>query len=100
MKHMASADETSRLRGSSTKPLLKRQAAAITKAGHAVCIRSDGEVDLDIRKVYRVISDVDANTHGLVRVIDESGEDYLYPATYFLPLPLSRRSARIVNQLD
>jgi hypothetical protein len=46
----------------------------------AVCVRNDEyEGALELRKIYEVLEDPDAEPHDLVRVIDESGEDYLYP---------------------
>ena len=54
-----------------------------------VCIRNDGyEVSLERHKIYRVLSDRQATKHGQVRIIDESGEDYLYPADFFLRIDL------------
>ncbi len=50
-----------------------------------LCIRNQGAEDLGPRKVYRVLPDRAAAREGYVRVIDESGEDYLYPAEYFVP---------------
>ena len=45
-----------------------------------VCLDNKGhEVSLERRKIYRILPDADAAKHLLVRVIDESGEDYLYP---------------------
>jgi hypothetical protein len=41
-------------------------------------------------KIYQALPDRDAAKHRQVRVIDESGEDYLYPATFFAPIKLSR----------
>jgi hypothetical protein len=41
-----------------------------------------------VRKVYQSLVDADAARHRLVRVIDESGEDYLYPETFFAPVEL------------
>ncbi len=62
-----------------------------------LCLRNDGADDLEPRKVYQVLPDVSAAREGLARVIDESGEDYLYPAEYFvrvkLPVAVSRRLA-------
>ena len=63
-----------------------------------VCIRNDDyEVSLERRKIYEILPDADAERHGQVRVIDESGEDYLYPANYFvrLDLPQGTREAVI-----
>ena len=50
----------------------------------AVCVQNtDYKVSLELRKLYRVLSDGEAQKAGLLRVVDESGEDYLYPETYF-----------------
>lgn len=54
-----------------------------------VCITYNGAEDLEVRKVYQRIPDEQAALLGFVRVIDESGEDYLYPAAYFAPVELS-----------
>jgi hypothetical protein len=55
----------------------------------AVCINnSDYPASLELHKIYRVLPDVDAATEGDLRVIDESGEDYLYPAEYFVLIQL------------
>lgn len=55
----------------------------------AVCIKNEGyPASLEVRKIYKVIADTYAATHQYIRVIDESGEDYLYPADYFVPLRL------------
>jgi len=50
---------------------------------------------LDVRKVYRVRADPGARSRKLLRVIDESGEDYLFPEKWFVPIDLSRAAARI-----
>lgn len=53
----------------------------------AICINNtDYAAALEKRKIYQVIPDEQATAHGLVRIIDESGEDYLYPTTYFIPI--------------
>jgi hypothetical protein len=55
----------------------------------ALCVRDGGHPEsLEVRKVYRVLPDTDALSHGLVRVVDESGEDYLYPVDLFVPIHL------------
>lgn len=53
-----------------------------------VCIRNDDCEDLEVRKIYRVLSDEAAAADGLLRIVDESGEDYLYPANLFLQIEL------------
>ena len=63
-------------------------------ARFAVCVRNEGAEDLEPRKVYQVLPDREAGREGLVRVIDESGEDYLYPSEYFAPVRLPVAIAR------
>lgn len=60
-----------------------------------VCLKNKGyEVSLEPRKIYQVLPDLDAAKHQQLRVIDESGEDYLFPANYFtfieLPTPVRK----------
>ena len=61
----------------------------------ALCIRVDECDDLELRKVYQVISDKRAEKDGFLRIVDESGEDYLYPVTYFVlvSLPVKAQQA-------
>lgn len=57
----------------------------------AICIdNSHYPASLELHKVYRVMPDDDAERDGDLRVIDESGEDYIYPADYFLLVDLPR----------
>lgn len=54
---------------------------------YVVCVRNeDYRASLELRKIYEVRPDPDANSHGLIRVIDESGEDYLFPKDFFMPI--------------
>ncbi len=54
-----------------------------------VCIRNDGyPVSLETRKIYQVLPDLEAAKHFQRRVVDESGDDYLYPEDYFVPIDL------------
>ncbi len=70
---------------------------ANTRRQLALCLRNKGyEVSLERRKIYQVVPDRDATAHGQLRVIDESGEDYLYPATFFAPIKLPRTLRRAV----
>lgn len=57
----------------------------------AVCI-TDSEPDLEIRKIYLVVPDSSAEKEGHLRIVDESGEDYLYPASFFAPVELSKEA--------
>jgi hypothetical protein len=45
---------------------------------------------LEVRKIYQVLPDADAAQHQYLRIIDESGEDYLYPAAYFVLVDLPK----------
>jgi len=58
----------------------------------ALCIRNDDCEDLELRKVYRILRDAGATEEGYLRVVDESGEDYLYPASYFVRLALPQEA--------
>jgi hypothetical protein len=54
-------------------------------AQFAVCISNNGyAASLEVRKIYRLIPDKAGAKHGLVRVVDEMGEDYLFPEEYFV----------------
>jgi hypothetical protein len=64
----------------------------------AICLKNKGCEDLTVRKVYQVLPDEKANQRGLVRVIDESGEDYLYPASFFFLIDLPQKVERVLRQ--
>ena len=54
-----------------------------------VCVGNDGySVSLEKRKIYVVLRDVAAEKHGLFRIVDESGDDYLNPKAFFRPIAL------------
>jgi len=57
-----------------------------------LCIENTDCEDLERRKIYQVLPDDEALKEGYVRVIDESGEDYLYPESYFILLQLPREA--------
>ena len=64
-----------------------------TKKSHqfVICVANkDYPASLEKRKMYEVIPDPAAEKHGQIRVIDESGEDYLYPKEYFVPVSLPK----------
>ncbi len=60
----------------------------------ALCVEDGGMEDLEVRKVYQVLPDRAASREGYVRVIDESGEDYIYPSDLFVPVKLPAAVAR------
>jgi len=67
------------------------------KKQFAICIRNDGAEDLEVRKIYQVLPDTRAAKDKHLRIIDESGEDYLYPENFFIPLTLPREVERALS---
>lgn len=66
-----------------------RPRSSVKQSGFVVCVRNTGyPAALETRKIYRTVADRDAESHGLLRVVDESGEDYLYPAKFFMAVDL------------
>jgi hypothetical protein len=61
--------------------------------GFAACVHGSG-FDTVVGRAYRIMDDPDAVMDGWVRVIDESGEDYLYPTSWFIPIQLEKSSER------
>ena len=83
MKHTVSARKNSSARSTSTK---SRKTAA-TPGQFAVCVRNEGyEASLERNKIYAVLPDDDAERDGALRVVDESGEDYLFSADRFVAI--------------
>ena len=73
------------------KPMTKTQAKQLV-----VCVENDGyAVSLEKRKIYVALRDAAAEKHNMLRIVDESGEDYLYPKAFFrsIALPQSVRRA-------
>jgi hypothetical protein len=58
----------------------------------ALCVENKDTEDLEKRKIYVVLPDEEAEKEGYLRVIDESGEDYLYPASYFVLVQLPAKA--------
>ena len=65
-----------------------------SQAAFVLCVQNEGCDDLETRKVYQVLPDQVAAQDGYLRVIDESGEDYLYPADYFVAVELPNSVAK------
>jgi hypothetical protein len=64
----------------------------------AVCVDNrDYPASLELRKIYQLLPDDVAGMEGMLRVIDESGEDYLYPKNCFLPLTLPKPVRRALT---
>src|SRR5262249_33903499 len=81
-KRTGSGVVRSKSNGSSTR--------AGTRARFVVCLDNTGyDASLDVRKIYRVLADAKGEKLGMLRVVDESGEDYLYPKRLFALVELS-----------
>jgi hypothetical protein len=63
----------------------------------ALCIENKDCEDLEKRKIYQVIPDEESEKEGYLRVIDESGEDYLYPQSYFILVQLPRKAQKALR---
>jgi hypothetical protein len=86
---MALAKKSSKSSASSSKPKTK---------SYVVCLRNDEyAASLEPRKLYPLVRDRAAEKHNLLRVIDESGEDYLYPADYFVAVRLPQSVTRAIS---
>lgn len=77
---------------------MKMSSSHSSRVDFVVCIdNSEYPASLERRKIYQVLPDEQAAQHSLVRVVDESGEDYLYSTEYFiavdLPQPLQKALA-------
>ncbi len=88
MKRMALVERKSNASVISTRARKGRSSAP----KFAVCINnSEYPASLELHKIYRVVADAQAMREGDLRVIDESGEDYLYPSEWFVPVELPPR---------
>lgn len=68
---------------------------------YLLCLENTGyPASLEVRKAYRGLLDPVAESRGLVRVIDESGEDYLYPSIYFVAVELPAVADRVFTTTD
>lgn len=86
---MASARRKSSVSATSTRSARQR-----TDNGNqfVICVENSGyPASLEVHKIYRVLRDQAATKDGDLRVVDESGEDYLYPARYFVPIALPKK---------
>ena len=64
---------------------------------YALCLDNEGcRASLEVRKIYQVVPDAEAEREGLIRIIDNSGEDYLYEDSSFVLLRLPREIEKLV----
>jgi len=61
---------------------------------YVFCVRNGDYVDLQVRRVYLSVADKTAANDGMLRVVDDSGEDYLYPSDFFVPVELPSQAKR------
>lgn len=61
-----------------------------------ICIKNEDCEDLALFKVYQVLADDNAAKVDYIRIIDDSGEDYLYPSDYFMPISLTEEIEKII----
>jgi len=66
-------------------------------AEFALCIDAGGSEDLEKGKVYQILQDSDAEAENMLRVIDESAEDYLYPEDFFVILDLPQKAREALS---
>ena len=64
---------------------------------YVACVRSDGALDLVVGKLYVVLQPEPDDGGDQLRVVDESGEDYLYPVTWFVSVSVPEESARALR---
>ena len=89
MRRMALVERKSNASATLTRAGKKRRRSAVE---FAVCVNnSEYPASLELHKIYRVVADEEAPREGDLRIIDESGEDYLYPAEWFVPVELPPR---------
>lgn len=93
MKPMASA----RKKSNSRKP---SKPAKPPQSHFAICVdNTDYSASLELRKLYPVLKDDFADLHDMIRVVDESGEDYLYPSSYFVRVDLPTAVERTLRKI-
>lgn len=64
-----------------------------------ICVQNDDyPASLEVRKVYRVLPDAEGLSHKMMRVVDESGEDYLYPQELFVPVELPQTAKGVFSE--
>jgi hypothetical protein len=65
------------------------------KKRYVLCVSNNKyPASLEVRKIYAYVPDPKAESHGEIRVVDESGEDYLYPSDLFIPIEVPQEATR------
>ena len=99
MKPMESVKKSSKSKRSSIKRVKVSLRITSPRVRFVVCVKSGGFVDLEPLKVYKVRRDLTAKAQRLIRVVDGSGEDDLYPVEFFRPIRATQRLFKIVELL-
>ena len=98
MKRTASGGKNSRSSGSSSGR--SRRAPTRDATSYVLCVKNDGyPASLDLGKLYCCLRDPDAERHSMRRVVDESGEDYLYPRDWFIEVRLPPAAKRALSSI-
>ena len=71
--------------------------SAGSEKSFVLCIENKECDDLEKGKVYQVLPDTKAKREGYIRVVDESGEDYLYPESYFVPVEIPDKAREALS---
>ena|SRR5438552_6301718 len=99
MKRMASDGKKSKPNGSSIGR--KRRMTSRGAVRYVVCVKNKGyRVSLELGKVYRSLRDREAEQHLMRRIVDDSGEDYLYPCDWFIELRLPPAAKRALSSVS
>ena len=72
----------------------------MSKRNYVVCIQAEASSDIEVRKIYEVVRDELAEKRKYLRVVDDSGEDYLYPEKCFSPVQLPEKAIRVLVSLS
>ena len=98
MKRTASGGRSSRSNGSSTGR--RRRLPARGAHSYVLCVQNEGyPASLDLGKLYRCLRDPAAERHSMRRIVDESGEDYLYPSDWFIEIHLPPAAKRRLSSI-
>ena len=66
------------------------------KDQYFVCVSNEGyAASLQVRTIYRGVADAEAESHGMLRVVDESGEEYLFPTSLFVTIEVPKAAAKV-----
>ena len=98
---MASGKKSTKSKKSSArKDTLVYRVVSASRSPYVMCVDDGGRVDLQVRKIYKARPKPSEMKLGLLRVVDDSGDDYLYPKSWFVPLRISPTLGKQIGQLQ